>query len=461
MNAAADTICAVATAPGTAGIAVVRVSGPQAFTICDTLWRGKKLSDCQSHTAHLGTVRDTDATVLDQAVATVFRGPHSYTGEDVVELSVHGSPYVQHRLIELLCKAGARLAEPGEFTRRAFTAGNIDLSQAEAIADLIAARSRAAHHVAVTQLRGGITRRLLQLREQLVDLSALLELELDFSEEDVEFADRTRLITLAEEINREVTRLHGTYSRGQAIRDGIPVAIAGPTNAGKSSLLNALVGDDRAIVSDVHGTTRDTVEDTLTLGDHLVRIIDTAGLRATTDTVELIGQERTRAALTRAALRLIVFAADDSRPLPADLDAAENTIFVVNKTDVASPAAVIEKIRERYGAEAVIVAVSALTGDGLSTLEKKLTETLDAMTGNVAADLIITNARQAQALADAAASSAAVIAALRTGISADLVAMDLRDTVAHLSSLLTTADADPVTSATVLSAIFSRFCIGK
>lgn len=461
MNAAADTICAVATAPGTAGIAVVRVSGPQAFTICDTLWRGKKLSDCQSHTAHLGTVRDTDATVLDQAVATVFRGPHSYTGEDVVELSVHGSPYVQHRLIELLCKAGARLAEPGEFTRRAFTAGNIDLSQAEAIADLIAARSRAAHHVAVTQLRGGITRRLLQLREQLVDLSALLELELDFSEEDVEFADRTRLITLAEEINREVTRLHGTYSRGQAIRDGIPVAIAGPTNAGKSSLLNALVGDDRAIVSDVHGTTRDTVEDTLTLGDHLVRIIDTAGLRATTDTVELIGQERTRAALTRAALRLIVFAADDSRPLPADLDAAENTIFVVNKTDVASPAAVIEKIRERYGAEAVIVAVSALTGDGLSTLEKKLTETLDAMTGNVAADLIITNARQAQALADAAASSAAVIAALRTGISADLVAMDLRDTVAHLSSLLTNADADPVTSATVLSAIFSRFCIGK
>lgn len=461
MNAAADTICAVATAPGTAGIAVVRVSGPQAFTICDTLWRGKKLSDCQSHTAHLGTVRDTDATVLDQAVATVFRGPHSYTGEDVVELSVHGSPYVQHRLIELLCKAGARLAEPGEFTRRAFTAGNIDLSQAEAIADLIAARSRAAHHVAVNQLRGGITRRLLQLREQLVDLSALLELELDFSEEDVEFADRTRLITLAEEINREVTRLHGTYSRGQAIRDGIPVAIAGPTNAGKSSLLNALVGDDRAIVSDVHGTTRDTVEDTLTLGDHLVRIIDTAGLRATTDTVELIGQERTRAALTRAALRLIVFAADDSRPLPADLDAAENTIFVVNKTDVASPAAVIEKIRERYGAEAVIVAVSALTGDGLSTLEKKLTETLDAMTGNVAADLIITNARQAQALADAAASSAAVIAALRTGISADLVAMDLRDTVAHLSSLLTTADADPVTAATVLSAIFSRFCIGK
>ena len=461
MNAAADTICAVATAPGTAGIAVVRVSGPQAFTICDTLWRGKKLSDCQSHTAHLGTVRDTDATVLDQAVATVFRGPHSYTGEDVVELSVHGSPYVQHRLIELLCKAGARLAEPGEFTRRAFTAGNIDLSQAEAIADLIAARSRAAHHVAVNQLRGGITRRLLQLREQLVDLSALLELELDFSEEDVEFADRTRLIALAEEINREVTRLHGTYSRGQAIRDGIPVAIAGPTNAGKSSLLNALVGDDRVIVSDVHGTTRDTVEDTLTLGDHLVRIIDTAGLRATTDTVELIGQERTRAALTRAALRLIVFAADDSRPLPADLDAAENTIFVVNKTDVASPAAVIEKIRERYGAEAVIVAVSALTGDGLSTLEKKLTETLDAMTGNVVADLIITNARQAQALADAAASSAAVIAALRTGISADLVAMDLRDTVAHLSSLLTTADADPVTSATVLSAIFSRFCIGK
>lgn len=483
MNAAADTICAVATAPGTAGIAVVRVSGPQAFTICDTLWRGKRLADVPSHTAHLGTVRDTDATVLDQAVATVFRGPHSYTGEDVVELSVHGSPYVQHRLIELLCKAGARLAEPGEFTRRAFTAGNIDLSQAEAIADLIAARSRAAHHVAVNQLRGGITRRLLQLREQLVDLSALLELELDFSEEDVEFADRTRLIALAEEINREVTRLHGTYSRGQAIRDGIPVAIAGPTNAGKSSLLNALVGDDRAIVSDVHGTTRDTVEDTLTLGDHLVRIIDTAGLRATTDTVELIGQERTRAALTRAALRLIVFAADDSRPLPADLvpsadhepttspglppashepvSSLESTIFVVNKTDLTDSAPVIKKIREKYGENVSIIPVSALTGAGLSDLEKAVTTALDALTGNVAADLIITNARQAQALADAAASSAAVIAALRAGLSADLVALDLRDTIAHLSSLLTTATDDPLTAATVLSAIFSRFCIGK
>lgn len=456
-----DTICAIATAPGTAGIAVVRVSGPQALTVCDSLWRGKRLGAVPSHTAHLGTVMDTDGTVLDQAVATVFRAPHSYTGQDVVELSVHGSPYVQQRLLQLLCGAGARLAGPGEFTRRAFTAGNIDLSQAEAIADLIAARSRAAHHVAVTQLRGAITRRLISLRQQLVDLSALLELELDFSEEDVEFADRSRLIALAEEINREVTALHATYTRGQAIRDGIPVAIAGPTNAGKSSLLNALVGDDRAIVSNVHGTTRDTVEETLTLGDHLIRIIDTAGLRQTTDTVELIGQERTRAALTRAALRLIVLAADDTRPIPDDIQAADNTIFVVNKTDLADPAPLAEKIRSTFGPETTVLPVSALTGAGLPELERTLIAALDALTGNVSADLIITNARQAEALSAAAASSAAVISALTDGLPADLIALDLRDTIAHLSSLLTTASADPITSATVLSSIFSRFCIGK
>lgn len=455
-----DTITAISTAPGVGGIAVIRLSGPEAFTITDNIWKGAKISDAKSHTAHLGNIIDTDGSVLDQAVATIFRAPHSYTGDNTIEFSVHGSPYVQKRLVELLCGRGARLAEPGEFTRRAFTAGNIDLSQAEAIADLIAARSRAAHRVAISQMRGGVSKRLAQLRDALIDLSALLELELDFSEQDVEFADREKLISLAREIHQEVTRLHQTYQRGEVIRQGIPVAIAGPTNAGKSSLLNTLLGDDRAIVSDIHGTTRDTIEDTITIGDHLVRIIDTAGLRDTADTIEQIGIQRSHQAIAKSALTLLII--DATTPATSDYltNIAHETdapiIGIVNKTDIADPEAATNILREILPTDAIIMAISARTGHGIPELLDAIQTKLSEITGDINADVLITNARQAQALAEAAQTAEAVIIGLENGIPADLVALDIRETLSHLASLTGT-----ITSSTVLATIFSRFCIGK
>ncbi|MDE6485330.1 MAG: tRNA uridine-5-carboxymethylaminomethyl(34) synthesis GTPase MnmE [Duncaniella sp.] len=337
------TICAISTPPGIGGIAVARISGPHAIDITDSIWQGQPLAGASSHTAHLGTIVDTDGKMLDQAVATVYRAPRSFTGEDTVELSIHGSAYIQRRLIETLISAGCALAQPGEFTRRAFTAGKMDLAEAEAIADVIASNSRAAHRIAVTQMKGAYSRRLNELRAQLLDLAALLELELDFSEEDVEFASRENLRKIAHDIHTEVTRLHSSFAAGQAIKDGIPVAIVGATNAGKSSLLNTLIGDDRAIVSDIHGTTRDTIEETLETGDYLFRFIDTAGLRETDDTIERIGIQRTRQAIDRAMITLLVI---DPASIP-DKGIIENTlptdptrhlIIAINKTDLHSPA---------------------------------------------------------------------------------------------------------------------------
>lgn len=453
-----DTICAIATPPGSGGIAVIRLSGPEAFKIADSVWKGKKLSAAQSHTAHLGTIMD-GADILDQGLATIFRGPHSYTGEDTIEFSVHGSPYIQKRVIEVLCDNGARIAAPGEYTRRAFIAGNIDLSQAEAIADLIAARSRAAHRVAVGQLRGGVSQQLAMLRQRLIDLGALLELELDFSEEDVEFASRTQLIDLATEIHDEVERLHDTYRRGAAIKEGIPIAIAGPTNAGKSSLLNALVGEDRAIVSDIHGTTRDTVEETLTIGDNLVRLIDTAGLRDTDNTVERIGIERTHRTMERAALLLLVV--DAAEPSRLDLQTSpipqtQPIIAIINKTDATDPTVAINTLKKQLPSGTPIAAISVRTGSGMQQLRYQIERRIKEITGDVDADILITNARQAQALAAAAQSAAAVRTALLTNIPADLIAIDIRQTIDHLSSI-----TGAITSDTLLHTIFSRFCVGK
>ncbi|MDE5632789.1 MAG: 50S ribosome-binding GTPase, partial [Muribaculaceae bacterium] len=277
MNTTNDTICAISTPHGSGGIAVARVSGPDAIQITDKIWKGKTLATVASHTAHLREVLDSKGDILDQAVATVFKSPSSYTSEDTVEISVHGSRWIQRELINSLINAGARLAGRGEFTSRAFAAGRFDLAEAEAVADLIASSSRAAHRIAINQMRGSISRRLDTLRQSLIELASLLELELDFSEEDVEFASRERLLNLASETKAEIERLVGSFNTGAAIKDGIPVAIIGKTNAGKSSLLNALIGDDRAIVSDIHGTTRDIVEDTIEIGDYLVRFQDTAG----------------------------------------------------------------------------------------------------------------------------------------------------------------------------------------
>ena len=307
-----STICAISTPGGVGGLAVVRISGNEAIEITDKIWRGKALKSCAGHTAHLGWVTDSNGERLDQGVATIFRGPHSFTGEDVVELSVHGSVYVQHELLNALIAHGCRMAEPGEFTRRAFASGRIDLAEAEAVADMIACTSRASHRLALSQLKGDFSRRIAGLRESLLELASLIELELDFSDQEVEFASRKRLMEIAVEVRNVVSGLASTFRKGRAFREGIPTAIVGATNVGKSTLLNRLLHDNRAIVSDIHGTTRDTIEDTAEIGGVTFRFIDTAGLRDTTDTIEAMGIER---ALDRAChASIIVLMADMSRP---------------------------------------------------------------------------------------------------------------------------------------------------
>lgn len=460
-----DTICAISTPAGVGGIAVARVSGPLAITITDRIWKGKPLTEAASHTAHLGSVTDPDnGETIDQGVATVFRAPGTFTGEDVVELSVHGSKFIQRELIALLLRQGCRLAEPGEFTRRAYTSGRMDLTEAEAVADLIAASSRAAHRIALSQMKGNFTRRLETLREQLLELASLLELELDFSEEDVEFASRTRLKELAIAVSDEICRLERSFATGQAIKEGIPVAIVGETNVGKSSLLNILVGDDRAIVSDVHGTTRDLIEDTAEIGDLLFRFIDTAGLRETADTVEAMGIERSHAAAGRA--RVVMLVSDAARPLQtalidetlASMRDDASLILVINKTDLINHDTLSQTIADatqRCPTAKEIIAISARNGDGIDTLKAAIQNAAGA--DRIGDDqLLVTNARHSQALARAARSIARVIDGLDTSLPGDLIAQDLRETLHHL------ADITPaITTPDLLASIFSRFCVGK
>ncbi|MDE6321415.1 MAG: tRNA uridine-5-carboxymethylaminomethyl(34) synthesis GTPase MnmE, partial [Muribaculaceae bacterium] len=413
-----DTICAISTPPGMGGIAVIRISGPKALEIVDKAWSGSKLAHAKTHTAHLGNVIAHDGSPIDQCVATVFRTPGSYTGEDTVELSVHGSTYIQQAVITRLCSLGARLAEPGEFTRRAFTSGRIDLTQAEAIADLINARSKAAHRIAMQQMRGQISTRLESLRQQLIELGALLELELDFSEEDVEFADRSHLLGIAKEVDSEITHLLDSFARGSAIKQGIPVAIVGPTNVGKSSILNALVGDDRAIVSDIHGTTRDLIEDTIVMGDHMFRFIDTAGLRDTSDTVENLGIERTYRAIDRASI--IIQVVDATRPdtdITLNVPAHATLIRVINKIDIPGE-------HQAKGAE---ISMSALTGQGIDRLRQALTHAAGDTPDDT--QVLLTNVRQQQALQSASQAIKRVITSLSptgtTSVSADYASGDI------------------------------------
>lgn len=446
-----STICAVSTPPGCGGIAVVRISGPKAIEIADSVWKGRSLLGAPTHTARLGTVLDSENRPLDEAVATVFRAPKSFTGQDTVEFSVHGSRWIQREAVLSLIAHGARAAEPGEFTRRAFASGRLDLSQAEAVADLIASSSRAAARIALGQMRGGISSRLTALRERLTNLAALLELELDFSEEDVEFASRDRLIADTEEILAEINRLLDSYSSGAAIKDGIPVAIAGATNAGKSSLLNALLGEERAIVSDIHGTTRDTVEDTLEIDEFLFRFIDTAGIRHTDDTIERLGIERSRLAL--ASARIILHVIDSTAPRPVSLDDAPSDariITVYNKTDIAHPA-------PSSADDGTSIAISALTGQGLDDLRRLIADTArrDTAAGDEDA-ILITNARHADALRSAAISARALLAGLKTTTPADLLAQDLRETLHHLATI-----TGQITTTEILQTIFTSFCIGK
>ena len=479
---------------------MVRVAGPGAIDAVASLWRGTDLRKAASHTAHLGTITDPGSgEPVDQAVATVYRAPRSYTGDDTVELSLHGSVWVQREVIRLLCAIpGVRTADPGEFTRRAYASGRIDLAQAEAVADIIGSRSRAEARLAMSQLRGSFSKGIGRLRTSLLELASLLELELDFSEEDVEFASRTRLRQLAEQVSGNLESLHASYASGHAIKEGIPVAIIGATNAGKSSLLNALVGDERAIVSPIHGTTRDIVEDTITLGDYRLRLMDTAGLRDTTDPIEAIGIARSRAAADRAALILHVTDATESPNHPHKAEAAKSDSEPTRKSEAEAEAEPTRKCEAeaKPNATPIIQVInkidllphpsetanksdgeaephprksdgeaeptrrcltSAKTGQGIETLRQTILETIERRIAiGTNPDMIVTNERQANALHQAAQSAQRIVEALDNGLPGDLIAQDLRETLHHLGEI-----TGEITTPEILTTIFTRFCIGK
>lgn len=473
-----DTICAISTPPGTGGIAVIRISGGNAIEIADKIWQGTPLATSRTHTSHYGTVTDTHGATLDDALATVMRAPHSYTGQDTVEISVHGSTYIQHALIDSLIAAGARLALPGEYTRRAFAAGKIDLAQAEAVADIISSQSRAEHTIAINQMRGGYSIRLRQLRQSLIELASLLELELDFSEEDVQFADRATLQAQATQLYNEIKQLEQSFAQGNTIKQGIPIAIIGETNVGKSSLLNILLGEDRAIVSDIHGTTRDIIEDTCHIGDYTIRFIDTAGIRHTSDTIEQMGIDRSRQAINRASVITLMIDATSptvNQEIASEINSRLNSdtstklILCINKTDLAPDPTdtIIPQLSQLSLHPHAIIPISAVTGKGIPQLRDTIARTA-ADTLNIQADIIVTNARHRQALSSALPPLRSVIDALTIPghkttplitpypISGDLIAQDLREALYHIGTI--TGD---ITTDDLLSTIFSRFCIGK
>ena len=440
-------IAAISTAPGIGGIAIIRVSGPNTISIVDSIFVPFKetnhISCRNSHTLTFGQIVAPETLeVVDEVVVSLFKAPHSYTGEDVIEISCHGSLYIQQSILNLLLDNGCRLADHGEFTRRAFANGRMDLSQAEAVADLIASENAASHRLAMSQMKGSISRKLSELREQLLTMTSLLELELDFSEEEVEFADRAQLLSLAHLIDGEVTHLASSFRTGYAIKNGIPVAIIGAPNVGKSTLLNALLKDDRAIVSPIQGTTRDIIEDSITLGGFLFRFIDTAGIRETDDHIEAMGIERSRRAAERAQI-IILLTEPGVDFIEVETRADQQVIRVVNKADKFEAASTDS------------LSISALNNIGIEELEQQLISL--AKPTEAQGDIILTNRRHYDALQSAHQSLLRVIEALKAQISGDLVAEDLRAVIESLNSVL----GQSITSQDTLNNIFKNFCIGK
>lgn len=464
-----DTICAIATAPGVGGIAVIRLSGKESFAIasrylCTPKGTQCTIENCPPRRAIYGIWHD-GVELIDEVVVLPFVAPHSFTGEDVVEISCHGSRYITRRILETLIATGARIAQPGEFSQRAYLNERMDLSEAEAIADIIAAESAAQHKVAMQQMRGGYSAELNRLREHLLHLTALMELELDFPEEDVEFANRKELINLTSEITLKIKRLIDTYRLGNAVRNGIPVAIVGATNVGKSTLLNAIVGEERAIVSDIHGTTRDTVEDTVNIGGYLFRFMDTAGLRNSTDTIEALGIERSRHKILASEIVLGVI--DASRFEEQDevvreiIETAQgkHLILIINKRDLVQQTILknIESVLINKGVTSQeIISISAKEATSVDLLRTRLTELMEGER-NGQSDIIVSNARHHQLLQQAYSSLTLFSEQLTIGQSTDLLTLELR----HALSAIGEITGTEITTDETLHFIFAHFCIGK
>ena len=480
-----DTICAPATVPGTGAISVIRVSGPEALTIADKVITCRKgsISEAAGYTIKFGIVQDAAGAIIDEVLVSIFRAPYSYTGENSVEISCHASSYIVSSVMDLLYAVGARAAEPGEFTQRAFLNGKMDLAQAEAVADVIASQNAAAHRIAFKQMKGGFSSELKGMRSELLELVSLMELELDFSEEEVEFADRTRLNELLAELIAHVSRLIDSFKLGNAIKNGVPVAIAGATNTGKSTLLNALLGEDRAIVSDVHGTTRDTIEETLNIDGVLFRFIDTAGLRETDEIVEKIGIERTFKKISEASV--VLGMVDLTRDFEStcetineiiekvDFD-AQKLVILLNKTDICEVnknvsvlnfivssldnkgiASEMTNESKTCDADVPIIGISAKTGAGINNLRSILATSQRDLLADSDTTLV-TNQRHVQALSDARTSLLRASEGLALGIPTDLVSQDIRETIYALGTI-----QGQISAQDVLINIFKNFCIGK
>lgn len=448
-----DTIIALSTPSGSGAIGVIRLSGPDAIELTNAVFAGKNLAEQASHTLHFGLIKDGDH-IVDEVVAGLFVAPKSYTKENVVEISCHGSNYIIQQIINLLIAKGARAAKPGEFTLRAFLNGAFDLSQAEAVADLIASNSKASHDVAMQQMRGGFANELKALREQLIHFASMIELELDFAEEDVEFANREQLTNLVNKINHVLRRLISSFEMGNVIKNGVPIVIAGKPNVGKSTLLNALLNEERAIVSDIAGTTRDTIEDELTIGGIVFRFIDTAGIRDTADIIEALGVERTLEKMKQA--KLIIYMADAAQSIAEIEEQVRGLsqleipyLVLVNKADL-----IIPDQRKAYG-DINVVFISAKEKQGIDELKNTLLEQVNLHHINTS-ETLVTNIRHVEALKQTENALQRVLANVDNPVTSDFLAMDIKQALHYLGEITGTVTTDDL-----LENIFTKFCIGK